>query len=302
MNQDKYIFAQLTDFLPRRVFDRLVEKYSGNKKIRTFPCWNQMLCMIFGQLTARDSMRDLIPSLEAHKNKYYHLGFGTTVSLTNLGKANRNRDYRICEEFAYTLIAEARNSYNKNDFEVKVDGNVYAFDSFTINLCLNVFWWAEFRKYKGGIKLHTLYDVKTSIPTIVLVTNAKVHDVNMLDELSYEKGSFYIMDKGYVDFTRLHKLHTCGAYFVTRAKDNMRFRRMYSCEVDKTTGIKWDQIGMLKTYKSLKAYSDKLRGLNTTMKNWTENLCSSPTTWNSQQRKLLYYIRTVGRWNYLSNG
>lgn len=121
------------------------------------------------------------------------------------------------------------------------------------------FWWAEFRKHKGGIKLHTLYDVKTSIPTIVLVTNAKVHDVNMLDELSYEKGSFYIMDKGYVDFTRLHKLHTCGAYFVTRAKNNMRFRRMYSCEVDKTTGIKCDQIGMLETYKSLKAYPNKLR-------------------------------------------
>ena len=186
-----------------------------------------MLCMIFGQLTARDSMRELMLSLEAHKSKYYHLGFGATVSRTNLGKANRNRDYRIYEEFAYTLIAEARNSYNKNDFEVKVDGNVYAFDSSTIDLCLNVFWWAEFRKHKGGIKLHTLYDVKTSIPTIVLVTNAKVHDVNMLDELSYEKGSFYIMDKGYVDFTRLHKLHTCGAYFVTRAKDNMRFRRMY---------------------------------------------------------------------------
>ena len=259
MNQGKYIFAQLTDFLPRRVFDRLVEKYSGNKKIRTFTCWNQMLCMIFGQLTARDSMRELMLSLEAHKSKYYHLGFGATVSRTNLGKANRNRDYRIYEEFAYTLIAEARNSYNKNDFEVKVDGNVYAFDSSTIDLCLNVFWWAEFRKHKGGIKLHTLYDVKTSIPTIVLVTNAKVHDVNMLDELSYEKGSFYIIDKGYVDFTRLHKLHTCGAYFVTRAKDNMRFRRMYSREVDKTTGIKCDQIGILETYKSLKAYPDKLR-------------------------------------------
>ena len=228
MNQGKYIFAQLTDFLPRRVFDRLVEKYSGNKKIRTFTCWNQMLCMIFGQLTARDSMRDLMLSLEAHKNKYYHLGFGATVSRANPGKANQNRDYRIYEEFAYTLIAEARNSYNKNDFEVKVNGNVYAFDSSTIDLCLNIFWWAEFRKHKGGIKLHTLYDVKTSIPTIVLVTNAKVHDVNMLDELSYEKGSFYIMDKGYVDFTRLDKLHASDAYFVTRTKSNMRFRRTYS--------------------------------------------------------------------------
>lgn len=225
MNQGKYIFAQLTDFLPRRVFDRLVEKYSGNKKIRTFTCWNQMLCMIFGQLTARDSMRDLMLSLEAHKNKYYHLGLGSTVTRTNLGKANRNRDYRIHEEFAYTLIAGARNSYYRNDFEVKVDGDVYAFDSSTIDLYLNVFWWAEFRKHKGGIKLHTLYGVKTSIPTIVLITNTKVHDVNMLDELNYEKESFYIMDKGYVDFTRLHKLRTSSVYFVTRAKDNMRFRK-----------------------------------------------------------------------------
>lgn len=131
------------------------------------------------------------------------------------------------------MIAEARNSYYRNDFEVKVDGDAYAFDSSTIDLCLNVFWWAEFRKHKGGIKLHTLYDVKTSIPTIVLITNTKVHDVNMLDELNYEKESFYIMDKGYVDFTRLHKLHTSSAYFITRAKDNMRFRRMYSREVEK---------------------------------------------------------------------
>lgn len=161
------------------------------------------------------------------------MGLGSTVTRTNLGKANRNRDYRIYEEFAYTLIAEARNSYYRNDFEMKVDGDAYAFDSSTIDLCLNVFWWAEFRKHKGGIKLHTLYDVKTSIPTIVLITNTKVHDVNMLDELNYEKESFYIMDKGYVDFTRLHKLHTSSAYFVTRAKDNMRFRRMYSREVEK---------------------------------------------------------------------
>lgn len=204
-------------------------------------------------------MRDLMLSLEAHKNKYYHLGLGSTVTRTNLGKANRNRDYRIYEEFAYILIAEARNSYYKNDFEVKVDGNVYAFDSSTIDLCLNVFWWAEFRKHKGGIKLHTLYDVKTSIPTVILVTNAKVHNVNMPDELSYEKGSFYIMDKGYIDFTRLHKLNNSGAYFFTCAKDNMRFRKMYSREVDKTTGVKCDQTGTLETYKSLKAYPDKLR-------------------------------------------
>lgn len=259
MNQGKYIFAQLTDFLPRRVFDTIVTKYDGNKKIRTFTCCNQMLCMIFGQLTARDSMRDLMLSLEAHNTKYYHLGLGKSVTRTNLGKANRNRDYRIYEDFAYVLIEEARNSVYKDDFEVKVDGNVYAFDSSTIDLCLSVFWWAEFRKHKGGIKLHTLYDVKTSIPSIVLITSAKVHDVNMLDALTYEAGSFYIMDKGYIDFTRLYRLNCCKAYFVTRAKENMQFRRIYSNKVDKTTGLIYDQIGKLETYKSLKSYPEKLR-------------------------------------------
>jgi hypothetical protein len=259
MNQGKYIFAQLTDFLPRRVFDTIVTKYDGNKKIRTFTCWNQMLCMIFGQLTARDIMRDLMLSLEAHNTKYYHLGLGKSVTRTNLGKANRNRDYRIYEDFAYVLIEEVRNSVYKDDFEVKVDGNVYAFDSSTIDLCLSVFWWAEFRKHKGGIKLHTLYDVKTSIPSIVLITSAKVHDVNMLDALTYEAGSFYIMDKGYIDFTRLYRLNCCKAYFVTRAKENMQFRRIYSNKVDKTTGLIYDQIGKLETYKSLKSYPEKLR-------------------------------------------
>lgn len=259
MNQGKFIFAQLTDFLPQRVFDRLVEKYSGNKKVRSFTCWNQLLCMIFGQLTARDSMRDLMLGLEAHKKKYYHLGLGQTVTRTNLGKANRNRDCRIYEEFANVLIEQARKSCYRSDFEVKVDGNVYAFDSSTIDLCLDVFWWAEFRKHKGGIKLHTLYDVKTAIPSLVLITTAKVHDVNMLDELSYEKGSFYILDKGYIDFSRLHRVHTSDSYFVTRAKDNFKYSRMYSNEVDKSTGIRCDQIGKLETRKSLKAYPDKLR-------------------------------------------
>ena len=259
MNQGKYIFAQLTDFLPRRTFDTIVAKYDGNKKVRTFTCWNQMLCMIFGQLTARDSMRDLMLSLEAHNKKYYHLGLGKNVTRTNLGKANRNRDYRIYEEFAYVLIEEARRTVYKDDFEVKVDGNVYAFDSTTIDLCLSIFWWAEFRKYKGGIKLHTLYDIKTSIPSLVLITSAKVHDVNMLDKLIYEAGSFYIMDKGYIDFTRLYNLHCNRAYFVTRAKDNMQFRRIYSNKVDRSTGIIYDQIGKLVTYNSLKSYPEKLR-------------------------------------------
>ena len=204
-------------------------------------------------------MRELILSLEAHKRKYYHLGLGATVTRTNLGKANRNRDYRIYEEFAYILIDEARHSSYKDDFEVKVDGNVYALDSTTIDLCLSVFWWAEFRKHKGGIKLHTLYDVKTSVPSFVLITNAKVNDINAMDELSYEKGSYYIMDRGYIDYSRLYQVHQSGAYFVTRAKDNLRFKRMYSNDIDKSTGIMCDQIGKLEIPNSLKEYPDKFR-------------------------------------------
>jgi hypothetical protein len=259
MNQGKFIFAQLTDFLPQRAFDRHVEHYQGNKYVRTFTCWNQLLCMVFGQLTTRDSMRDLMLSLEAHQTKYYHLGFGSSVSRRNLGVANQKRNARIFEEFAYTLINEARKSCYRNDFEIKVDGNIYALDSTTIDLCLSVFWWAEFRKAKRGIKMHTLFDVKTSIPSFLHITNAKIHDVNMLDVIRFEQGSFYVMDKAYIDFNRLFILHKQGAYYVTRAKDNMRFRRIYSKPVDKKTGVLYDQIGMLETYKSKKEYPEKLR-------------------------------------------
>jgi hypothetical protein len=259
MNQGKYIFAQLTEFLPRRIFDRIVNNHKGNKYVRSFTCWNQMLCMVFGQLTSRDSMRDLMLSLEAHQSKYYHLGFGQTITRRNLGKANGKRSYKIFEEFAYVLIDEARKSCYKNDFEVEVDGNVYALDSTTIDLCLSVFWWAEFRKHKGGIKLHTLYDVKTSIPSFLHISKASVHDVNILDIIPYEVGSFYVVDKGYIDFGRLNKIHLQGSFFVTRAKDNLRFKRMYSKAVDKTTGVQCDQIGKLEGYYSRKDYPDKLR-------------------------------------------
>lgn len=218
-----------------------------------------MMCMIFGQLTGRESMRDLMLCLEAHSNKYYHLGFGATLSRRNLGKANQNRDYRIFEEFACILMSEARQSYYKNDFEIQVDGNVYAFDSSTIDLCLSIFWWAEFRKHKGGIKLHTLYDVKTSIPVWILITNAKLHDVNALNNLSYESGSFYIFDREYVDFKRLYRIQNCDAYFVIRAKSNMKFQRMYSLRADKDKGIKCDQIGKLENADSLRDYPNKFR-------------------------------------------
>jgi hypothetical protein len=259
MNQGKYIFAQLTDFLPRRVFDRIVDKYDGNKYVRSFTCWNQMLCMVFGQLTSRDSMRDLVLSLEGHYSKYYHLGFGSTVTRRNLGKANERRSYKIFEDFAYVLIDEARCSCYKADFEINVDGNVYALDSTTIDLCLSVFWWAEFRRTKAGIKLHTLYDVKTSIPTFLYISNARVHDVNILDLIQFEAGSFYVVDKAYIDYRRLYRLHNQGAFFVTRTKDNMRFKRMYSNSVDKDQGVRYDQIGKLETYYPKKEYPDRLR-------------------------------------------
>jgi hypothetical protein len=259
MNQGKYIFAQLTDFLPRRVFDRIVDKYEGNKYVRSFTCWNQMLCMVFWQLTARDGMRDLMLSIEAHQPKYYHLGFGSTVSCRNLGKANERRDFKFFEEFAYVLIEEARRSCYHDDFEIEVDGNIYALYSTTINLCLSIFWWAEFRKHKGGIKLHTLYDVKTSIPSFLYITNAIVHDVNIMDIIPYKAGSFYVADKGYTDFERLNKIHTNGSFFVTRAKENLRFKRIYSRAVDKTIGVQSDHMGKLEIYKSKNEYPEKLR-------------------------------------------
>jgi hypothetical protein len=259
MNQGKYVFAQLTEFLPRRVFDSIVKKHGGNKYVRSFTCWNQMLCMVFGQLTSRDSMRDLMLGLEAHRPKYYHLGFGTTVSRRNLGTANEKRSYKIFEEFAYVLIEEARKSSYRNDFEIDLQGNVYALDSTTIDLCLSVFWWAEFRKAKGGIKLHTLYDVRTLVPSFVHISNASLHDVNVLDIVPYEAGSFYVMDKAYIDFARLYAIHLQMAFFVTRGKENLRFKRMYSRVVDKAKGVKCDQLGKLEGHYSKKGYPQKLR-------------------------------------------
>jgi len=179
MNQGKYVFTQLTEFLPKRVFDCMVTRYSGDKKVRHFSCWNQMLCMVFGQLTNRDSLRDLIVAIEAHNRKAYHLGFGKSVIRSNLSKANESRSSKIFEDFAYYLIDVARNKLKNERFEIK--GKVYAFDSSTIDLCLNVFWWAKFRKAKGGIKLHTLYDITTQIPEFIDITAATVNDVNAMD-------------------------------------------------------------------------------------------------------------------------
>ena len=260
MNQGKYVFSQLTDFLPKRVFDGNVAKYGGDKRVRHFSCWNQLLCMIFGQLTGRDSLRDLLVSIEPHKPKYYHLGFGKGTSRSNFAAANENRDCRIFEEYAFYLIDLARKASIKDeDFLLDIDGNVYAFDSTIIDLCLSVFWWATFRKTKGGIKLHTLYDIKTSIPSFIHVSPASVHDMNALDLLHYEPGSYYILDRGYVDYERLFRIHQSSAYFVVRAKKDLQFRRMYSRKVNKDNGVLLDQTGKLTGFYQVKSYPKKLR-------------------------------------------
>jgi hypothetical protein len=259
MNQGKYVFAQIIEFLPRRVFDRLVTEYNGNKYVRTFTCWNQLLCMVFGQFSNRDSLRDLIVAIDAHRNKSYHLGLGSSVKLATLARANINRNCKIYEDLAYHMIDYARRVCVSNDFEVTVEGNVYAFDSTTIDLCLSVFWWAEFRKTKGGLKMHTLYDVKTQIPSFVHITTASVNDINAMDKIQYEKGSYYIFDRAYNDFERLYRIEKFEAWFVVRAKDNLKFNRMYSNPIDQSTGVKCDQTGVFLHQKSYSRYPQKLR-------------------------------------------
>jgi hypothetical protein len=257
MNHGKYVFSQLVEFLPQRVFDRITDKYKGNKSIKHFSCWNQLLCMIFGQLSYRESLRDLIIVIEAHQSKVYHLGFGKNVSRSNLSKANETRNFKIFEEFANHLITLAQSKNSNEKFEIK--GNIYAFDSSTIDLCLSVFCWAHFRKTKAGIKLHTLFDVNTQIPVFIHITEANVHDVNAMDVIDYEPLAYYIFDRVYVDYERLFRITKAKAFFVVRSKSNVKFKRMYSNKIDKSTGIKYDQIGKIEGYYSSKDYPEKIR-------------------------------------------
>lgn len=257
MNHGKYVFSQLVEFLPQRVFDRITDKYTGNKSIKHFTCWNQLLCMIFGQLSYRESLRDLIIVIEAHQSKVYHLGFGKNVSRSNLSKANENRNFKIFEEFASHLISLAQSKNSNEKFEIK--GNIYAFDSSTIDLCLSVFCWAHFRKTKAGIKLHTLFDVNTQIPVFIHITEANIHDVNAMDVIDYEPLAYYIFDRAYVDYERLFRITTAKAFFVVRSKSNVKFKRMYSNKIDKSTGIKYDQIGKIEGFYSSKDYPEKIR-------------------------------------------
>ncbi|SHF94394.1 protein of unknown function [Salegentibacter echinorum] len=222
MFQDKYVFAQLISFLNRSKFNRIVVKYEGDKYVKHFSCWNQLLALMFGQLSNRESLRGLIVALDAHYSKTYHLGMGENVSKSSLARANQDRDYHIFEEYAYYLINQAREKRTTNIFNL--GGNVYAFDSTKIDLCLSVFWWAKFRKKKGGIKVHTLYDIETQIPTFFHITEASVHDSKAMKEIPYEPDSFYIFDRAYNSFKMLYKIHQIGAYFVVRAKKNLQYK------------------------------------------------------------------------------
>lgn len=260
MNTGKYVFAQITSFIPVNDFKKFVERYSGNHKVKHFTCWNQLMCMVFGQLSNCDSLTDLAVGLKAQRRKWYHLGMGIGVSKSNLGYANENRDWRIFADFAYKLIAEAIVLCRRNsDVLRNIKGNVYAVDSTTIDLCLEVFWWAEFRKHKAAIKLHTQFDVKAAIPTFIDITDGLTHDVNFLDKLIYEAGAFYITDKAFVDFERLFVIDKAAAFFVTRAKENMNYRRIYSAKSNRAKGVMCDQTIMLNGFYSSKEYPEKLR-------------------------------------------
>ena len=259
MNAGKSIFSQLTEFLPTQEFRQCVARYQGDYKLKSFSCWDQFLCMAFAQLTYRESLRDIEACLRSQQAKLYHMGIRGRVSRNTLANANSVRDWRIHGDFAQVLIAQARELYLDDKFGVALDQTVYALDATTIDLCLSLFPWAKFRKHKGAVKLNTLLDLRGNIPTVVSITHGKVHEINILDELTFEAGAFYVMDRGYLDFARLHKLHLASAFFVTRAKKRFDCQRLYSRPVDKTTGLVCDQTISLNNFYPRKGYPDHLR-------------------------------------------
>lgn len=259
MHTGKLVFAQVMDFLPWHTFRRLVAKYQGNFNIRTFSCLDQFLCMAFAQLTYRESLRDIEACLRAQSAKLYHLGIRGTVSRSALADANESRDWRIYYEFAQALIRIARPLYAREPIGVDFSETVYALDSTTIDLCLSMFPWAKFRKAKAAVKLHTLLDIRGSIPTFIHVSDGKFHDVNILDLLITEPGAFYVMDRAYVNFDRLYTMHQAGSFFLTRTRANSVFRRIYSKPTDRSTGVICDQIVELAIFRSRRDYPDRLR-------------------------------------------
>jgi hypothetical protein len=259
MNTGKTVFSQVMDFLPLHEFRNCVRRYRGDYKVRTLSCLDQFLSMSFAQMTYRESLRDIETCLKTMSSKLYHMGIRGNIARNNLARANENRDWRIYADFAQILIYQARKLYRDEDFGIELDQTVYALDASTIDLCLSLFPWARFRKTKGAIKLHTLLDLRGSIPTFIEITDGKVHDVNILDILATEPGSFYVMDRGYLDFQRLYTIHQTAAFFVIRAKSNMQSKRLYSHPVDKSIGLQCDQTILLTGHYTAKDYPDKLR-------------------------------------------
>ena len=257
MNEGKTVFSQVMEFLPMYEFRKCVERYHGDYKVLSFSCLDQFLCMAFAQMTFRESLRDIQACLRSKINKLYHMGIRGQVSRNTLSNANNQRDWRIYADLAMILIHRARKLYINEPFGIDLNNTVYALDSTTIDLCLALFPWARFRKNKGAVKLHTLLDLRGNIPSFIDITDGKVHDVNVLDILTFEAGSFYIMDRGYIDFKRLYALHQALAFFVTRAKSNLKCRRLYSRPVDKTTGLRCDQTIVLT--QSFEDYPEQLR-------------------------------------------
>jgi hypothetical protein len=259
MNSGRTIFAQLLDYLPMHEFRKCVARYHGDHRIKTFSCWDQLLCMIFAQLAYRESLRDIVACLRSQSQRLYHMGFRSLVSRSTLADANEVRDWRICADFAQVLIARARELYRNEDLGIDLRNTVYALDSTTIDLCFSLFPWATYKTNQHAVKLHTLLDLRGNIPTVIRITPAQLSDLQFLDHIVLEPGAFYVMDRGYLDFARLHRWTLAGAFFVIRARKDFRFRRLISHKVDKTTGVQCDQTILLKWFYSVKGYPERLR-------------------------------------------
>lgn len=260
MNQGKYVFSQIMSLISHTSFNSCVKRYKGDHKTKHFNCWHQFLCMAFGQLTHRESLSDTILCLSANSQKLYHIGIGNVIAKSTLSKANENRSCRIYQDMAMVLIKEAQRLYvGDSDLEVEIKKHVFAIDATTIDVCLSAFWWAKFRSTKGGIKMHTQLDLKTAIPEFIHITTASVHEVNVMDLITYLPECFYVVDRGYTDFQRLFRIHQSNAFFIIRAKDNLRFSRVSSLPVDKNKGMLCDQRIILSNFYASKDYPEQLR-------------------------------------------
>ena len=262
MHSGKTVFKQVLQFLPRHEFSKCVARYGGDYKVRRFSCYDQFLCLAYAQLSGRESLRDIETCLNSHHEKLYHIGFRGRVARSTLADANESRDYRIFQDLGYVLIGEAQRLYQHEELAVELEQSLYAFDSTTIDLCLSLFPWAEFRETKAAVKMHTLLDLRGAIPSFVTVTTGRVHDVKVLDELEVPNDAVITLDRGYIDYARLYVIHRQAAFFVIRAKDNLRFRRLYSHPVARDTGVRADQIIVLTTQKSRAGYPEHLRRIS----------------------------------------